>query len=344
MQDGDMPMKTSQTCSTRNKTLLIPLLLLLLAGAAVISIAFGSVWISPVKVVRILLGGMEGTPERNIILLARLPRTCGCLLAGMALATAGAVIQTVLANPLAAPNVIGVNAGAGAAVALLGAVLPTAAALIPWAAFLGAFGAVLLVLFLSERTGASRLSLVLSGVAISAMLTALIDGVVTLVPDSLNGYTDFKIGGFTNLSMARLLWPAVITFSAILVILTLTNELDLLALGTETAHSLGLNVRAMRILLLALGAALAGAAVSFAGLLGFVGLIVPHIARRLVGDGSRGLILTCAAGGAVFVTLCDVLARVLFAPYEFSVGIVLSFIGGPFFLYLLGRKGKHGHG
>jgi len=188
------------------------------------------------------------------------------------------------------------------------------------------------------------LSLVLSGVAISAILSAVIDAVVTLFPDSLNGYTDFKIGGFTNLSMARLLWPAIIALAALLVVLSLTNELDLLALGTETAHSLGLNVKAIRILLLALGAALAGAAVSFAGLLGFVGLIVPHIARRLVGDGSRSLILTCAVGGAVFVTVCDVLARVLFAPYELSVGIVLSFIGGPFFLYLLGRKGKHGHG
>lgn len=125
-------------------------------------------------------------------------------------------------------------------------------------------------------------------------------------------------------------------------VLTLCNELDLMNLGEETAQSLGLSVKKMRTVLLILAALLAGASVSFAGLLGFVGLIVPHTMRRFAGNESRFLIPLCAVGGAGFVTLCDVLARVLFMPYELPVGILMSFIGGPFFVWLI-LKRKAGH-
>ena len=158
---------------------------------------------------------------------------------------------------------------------------------------------------------------------------------ITLFPDALNGYSDFRIGGFSNLTMAKVA-PA---FWIILICLSLTmifsNELDVLSLGSETAQSLGLPVRRVRIGMLALAAALAGAAVSFAGLLGFVGLIVPHIARRLFGEESRKLVLASALGGAALLTFCDVAARTLFAPYELPVGIVMSLTGAPFFIWLL---------
>ena len=280
------------------------------------------------------------------MLLARLPRTCGCLLAGSALATAGAVIQSVLDNPLAAPNVIGVNAGAGFAVTLCCAAAPMTAFLVPVAAFLGALAGVLLVLILSERAGAARMTLVLAGVAISAIFNAGIDAVITFVPDALIGYSDFRIGGLENLSMNRIVPAACGILPALLLVFLLAGDLDLLRLGTETARSLGLPVRSRRLILLALAAALAGAAVSIAGLLGFVGLLVPHSIRRLVGEESSLVLLGASAlGGAAFLTLCDLVSRLIFAPYRLPVGVVLALLGGPFFLrLLLGKRGGGRHG
>ncbi len=310
----------------------------LTALAAGASLCLGAVSLPLRDTLRALLGGGEGTLASQIVLYARLPRVCGSLLAGGALAASGVVIQSVLMNPLAAPNIIGVNSGAGLAAALCCAAAPTALELVPIAAFLGALAGVLLVLLLAERTGAARITVVLAGLAVSSIFGAGIDGVVTLVPDALNGYTDFRIGGLRGLSMARVAPAAVMIALALAAALTLSHELDLLALGRETAQSLGLPARRLQLILLALAAALAGAAISFAGLLGFVGLIVPHIARRLVGEESRFLLPASALGGAALLTACDVLARLLFAPYELPVGIVLSFVGGPFFIWLLLRQ------
>ena len=333
----------------------LALLALAMLGAALLSLCLGAAAVSPREILSVLSGGGKGTTAASILLYVRLPRTLGCLLAGAALAVSGAVIQTVLANPLAAPNIIGVNSGAGLGVALCCAVLPTAAAAVPFAAFLGAFAGVMLVLLISEKAGASRMTLVLAGVAISGMFGAGIDAVLTVFPDSLIGYSDFRIGGLANLSMGKVapaawaLFPHFLFYGAAWVILlclgaalALANEMDVLALGADTARSLGLRVRGVRVALLALAAALAGAAVSFAGLLGFVGLVAPHMVRRLVGGESRRLLAGCALGGAALLTVCDVAARTLFAPYELPVGVVLSLAGGPFFLWLLFRKGR-GH-
>lgn len=320
----------------------IALLAALTALAAVGSLAFGAAPI-PLREVLAVLAGRGGSTQTAIVLYTRLPRLCGCLLAGAALACSGIIIQGVLNNPLAAPNVIGVNAGAGLGAALCCALAPTAVALTPVAAFSGALAGVLLVLFLSERAGASRMTLVLAGVALSSMFSAGIDGVLTFFPDALSGYSDFRVGGVKNLSMARLAPAFWIILVALLAALSLSNELDLLLLGRETAQSLGLPARGIRLLLLALAAALAGAAVSFAGLLGFVGLLVPHIMRRLVGEDSLPLLLSSALGGAALLTLCDLLSRVLFAPFELPLGVVLSLAGGPFFLWLLLRQRRGGH-
>lgn len=178
----------------------------------------------------------------------------------------------------------------------------------------------------------------LAGAAVSGMFSAGIDAVVTFVPDALNGYSDFRIGGLANLAMSRIVPAFWIVLAAMALIFSLAGDLDVLLLGADTAQSLGLRAKPLRLALLALAAALAGAAVSFSGLLGFVGLIVPHIMRRLIGEESRPLLAGCALGGAAILTLCDLLARLLFAPYELPVGIVLSLAGGPFFIWLLLRQ------
>lgn len=155
---------------------------------------------------------------------------------------------------------------------------------------------------------------------------------------------DFRVGGFSSVSHTRLIPAGILIVAALALVLTLCNELDVLSLGEDTAQGLGLSVKKMRTLFLILAAMLAGASVSFAGLLGFVGLIVPHAVRKLVGSESRYLLPLCVLGGAGFVTCCDLAARLLFVPYELPVGILMSVLGGPFFiLLLLKRKGGKDH-
>lgn len=250
-------MKNWQTFSIRSNSRTVKVfgfLILLTVLTALASICFGPVFVSPALLPKILLGQLTGTTEAKIVLLARLPRTAGCLLAGMALAVSGAVIQSVLHNPLAAPNIIGVNSGAGLMVVLVGAVAPYALWLTPLAAFFGALVGVLVVLFIAERTGASRITLVLAGVAVSNIFSAGIDAVITFFPDAVLGYSDFRIGGLTNLSFDKLRPAFWVILVAMILLLSLTSELDILALGSDTARSLGLPVKQLRLLFLALAA------------------------------------------------------------------------------------------
>ncbi|MBQ3103933.1 MAG: iron ABC transporter permease, partial [Oscillospiraceae bacterium] len=211
-------------------------------------------------------------------------------------------------------------------------------------AFGGALIAAFLVMSLARATGASRTTVILAGVAMNSILGALSDAVITLVPEAGMLSGEFRVGGFSAVSHARLIPAGILILLSLAVAFTMLQELDVLALGEDTAKSLGLHVGRIRTVFLLLAALMAGAAVSFAGLLGFVGLLVPHLCRRFAGSESRYLLPLSALVGAGFVTLCDVLARVLFAPYELYVGILLSLIGGPFFLFLLLRKrGGHGH-
>ena len=328
---------------SKRRSGLIALLAGLVALSSVASLAFGAVPIPPGEVIAALLGRGSGTTA-SIVLYARLPRLCGCLLAGAALACSGVIIQGVLNNPLAAPNIIGVNSGAGLATAICCALAPGAVQIAPIAAFLGALTGVMLVLFISEQAGAARITLVLAGVAMSSMFSAGIDAVVTFVPDALSGYTDFRVGGVKNLSMARLAPAFWVILIALAIALSLSNELDLLLLGRETAQSLGLPAKRLRLVLLMLAAALAGAAVSFAGLLGFVGLLAPHMMRRLVGEDSLPLLLSSALGGGLLLTACDLASRLIFAPFELPLGVVLSLTGGPFFIWLLLKQRRGGGG
>lgn len=335
-------MKSLQTFSIRrHRVVFWGGLILATVLVATISLWTGSVQLSPQEILRVFCGQDTTSTTAKIILYTRLPRVCAAMLSGAALSVAGAVIQTVLQNPLASPGIIGVNSSAGLAVACVCAIAPSAQRFTPFIAFAGAFIGVMLVMILAEKTGASRMTVVLAGVAVSNLFSAGIDAVVTLVPEALTGVTDFRIGGFTGVTMEQLRPAAVLILVSLFLVCSLAQQLDILALGTEVAHSLGLSVKMMRVVFLLLAATLAGAAVSFAGLLSFVGLVVPHIMRQIQGETSDSFLLSSAIGGALFVMLCDLLARVLFAPFELPVGIVLAFTGAPFFLWMLLKKGGH---
>ncbi len=298
------------------------------------SLASGAVKLSLSDMIRIMRGHGQSV-HQNILFHIRIPRTAACVLAGSGLALAGVVIQNVLQNPLAGPNIIGVNAGAGLAVVLCSYFFPLSYHLIPAAAFGGALAAVLFIYGLARKTGASRVTLVLAGVSVNSLLNAASDMVHTFGGDTLTSTYSFRLGGFSSVSVQVLIPAGLSIAAAMVLVLLMGNELEILSLGEPVAMSLGLNTGFFRFTFLVLAAVLAGAAVSFAGLLGFVGLIAPHIARRIAGEECRLLLPFSALFGACFVLLCDLAARTLWAPYEIPTGILLSFAGAPFFLYLL---------
>lgn len=313
------------------------LLLLMLAG-----LCLGASGVAPGELLRAAVSGDRQSTAARILLYVRLPRVLAALLAGAALSTSGLLLQGVLRNPLAAPSVIGVNSGAGLGALICMAVLPELAHLTPLAAFLGACLSAFAVYLLARTAGASRSTLVLSGVAMNSLLGAGMDAVVTLVPDAMISRAGFSIGGFANVTLAQLGFAAPLILTALLAALLLRRELSIMALGDDVAHSLGLKAERFRTLFLLAAAMLAGAAVSFAGLIGFVGLIAPHAARLLCRDDPGLQLPVTAVFGAALCLLCDLIARTAFAPYELPVGIVLSFLGAPFFLFLLLARRKGG--
>lgn len=332
-------MKNSRISSTgKNKKLIFTVLAVLLLLTAGLSLCLGAERINIFRAVSDMAQGRD-TAEARIFYYARLPRTCAGLLAGASLAAAGAVIQAVLANSLAAPGTIGVNSGAGFAVAACSALIPGALGAVPLAAMLGAFGGTMLVLSIAKHTEASKISLVLAGVAVSAIFSAGTDTVLSFVPEALNGYTDFRIGGLAGVRMEQMAPAALLCATALAAVLLMHNELDVMLLGKEQAQSLGLSSGKMQVIFLALASVLSGASVSFCGLIGFVGLVVPHMMRRIIGEESGPLIMGCVLGGAVILCLCDLLSRLIFAPFELPVGIVMALVGGPFFIWLLRRRG-----
>ncbi|MDO4492812.1 MAG: iron ABC transporter permease [Clostridia bacterium] len=315
--------------------------LLILAVTA--SLCFGAVPLSPAALFRALTGDASETAF-VIVRYSRLPRTVAAVLAGAALSVSGCLFQTVLGNKLASPGIIGVNAGAALAVAVCASVGVLSGWLFSAAAFMGALFATGIVMLIAWKTGASRTTIILSGVALNSILNAFRDALHALFPAAALTGSEFRVGGFSAVVPARLLPAAVLIALGLAFVFLSANDLDVLSLGEDTAKSLGLRVGAMRTLFLTAGAMLAGCAVSFAGTLSFVGLLVPHIARRLIGTESAKLLPFCALGGAAFLTACDLLSRVMFAPYELPVGIIMSVAGGPFFLYLLIKnRGGHAH-
>lgn len=323
------------TCrSAKGRWLVLALLAALLLATAYLSLRCGS---QNYTLSEMLTAAPDTTPHR-ILLHARIPRTLAALLAGCALALAGALIQAVLNNAMASPNVIGVNAGAGFFAMLMAVLLPGTAGITPMASFLGAFGTALFIYLLALRAGLSRTTLILAGIAVSSILTAGINTITLLFPDTVVGATGFMLGGFSGVTLAVVLRATPYLALGALLAALLAVDLNVLQLGEESAASLGLHVSRVRLLAILASALLAGAAVSFAGLLSFVGLLVPHMGRRLVGGDNRWLLPVSALLGGSFVLLCDVFSRVLFAPFEFPVGIVMSLLGGPFFLHLLMRR------
>jgi iron complex transport system permease protein len=309
----------------------------------VANVGYGEYPVPPLDVVRTLLGIETGEVQYEFIInTLRLPRALVAVLVGAALAVSGAILQGLTRNDLAAPDIVGVNAGAGlAAVTLIVALPSVPAAYLPPAAFGGAFIVAALLYVLAWRGNSSPMRLILIGVGLSAVATALTTFMITFgdiyqVSQALVWLTGSVYGRSWEQIWSLLPWLAVCMPLAFLS----SRHLNTLNLGDDVARGLGSRVELERGVLLLASVALAASAVATAGTIGFIGLMSPHIARRLVGPSYGGLLPTAAMTGGMLVVLADLLGRTMFAPIEIPCGIVTAAVGAPFFLYLLYRNRK----
>ena len=317
--------------------LMLTILLIVMVILALIATNFGAVKIS--------LPALWQTPFDDglwsVWLNIRLPRIILALLVGSALATAGAVMQGLFRNPLADPGLLGISTGAALSVALvivLPFTLPPILGLYGhmFAAFAGSVLVSFLIYSLSLSGHGSMTKLLLAGIAINALCGA-VTGTLTYISDEQQ-LRQFSLWTMGSLGQAQ--WPVVVTTATIIIpamILSLfaAKQLNLLQLGDEEAHYLGVNVKRTKLFLLLLSALLVGVAVSVSGIIGFVGLVVPHLIRLQIGADHRWLIPGAALGGACLLLLSDTIARTAVAPTEMPIGLLTSLIGGPYFLWLI---------
>lgn len=321
----------------------------LLVSGVLLSAVVGQLPVSPADVVGGLLRGIgidtAWAPEDEVIYQAlwqiRFPRVAMSLLVGAALAVAGAVMQAIFGNPLAEPGVVGVSSGAalGAAIAivsggLLAGVLGTATM-----AFIGGVGATLLVYAMARSQGRTEVvTLLLTGIAINAFAGAGLALVLFLGDSAAREQIIFwQLGSLNGSRWNEVAVVAAFAVVAVTAAVTLARQYDLLALGERTAGHLGVRVERLRVMSIVLVAVLTGAAVAFAGIIAFVGLVVPHAMRMMLGPGHRTLILASCVGGAVLLVYADLFARTVATGAELPIGLLTSLIGGPFFFYLLRR-------
>lgn len=306
-------------------------------AASIISLMIGQVSFSLQEIWQGVISKEDST-ARRIVWELRFPRVLIGLLVGMCLATSGAILQGVMRNPLADPGIIGVSSGAGLAATSIMIIFPAYIALVPLAAFLGALVTALIIYFLSWKGGTSPVRIILVGVAINAVIGAFMSALMILYSDRVQSVLPWLAGGIQGVGWYQFEMIIYYAIAAFLLAIYGIKHIRILRLGDEMAKLLGHNVERSRFFLIVLSTLLAGIAVSVAGLIGFVGLVVPHILRIMIGGDYRYLIPASALGGGLLVILADTVARSAFNPIELPVGILLSFLGGPFFLYMIQRR------
>lgn len=317
--------------TARRRTTILLGLLLMAVALSVLSLCVGSTAYRPWQ---LLQTDLDGQIARDVVLSLRLPRTLAALAVGGLLAVAGALQQILLRNPLADPYILGTSGGASVG-ALLAMLLGAGVGLVNLSAAVGAFAAMLLVFMLSGMR-ASAAQLLLTGVAVSAFCGAFSSLLLSLAPDGLlRGMIFWMLG---DLSGATGTWCGIGLLLILLLIWPLLRDLNMLALGQQRAYALGVSTQQLSLLLYALAAVATALAVTTAGMIGFVGLIVPHTLRLLIGHDQRLLIPACALTGGMVLLLADILSRIVIAPEQLPVGVVTALLGAPLFIWLLAHR------
>jgi len=325
-------------------------------GGIVLSAVLGQLAVSPAEVVGSVLRGM-GIPNawaptdpivESTLWIVRFPRIVMALAVGAALAVAGAVMQAIFGNPLAEPGVVGVSAGGafGAAVAIVLGVAAFGSGSIAVFAFAGGLGATLLVYAMSRANGRTEVvTLLLTGIAVNAFAGA---GLAFLLFVADSGSREqivfWQLGSLNGSLWSEVSIVAPIAVVGTIVAVALGRRYDLLTLGERNARHLGVNVEALRIGSIVLVALLTGVAVAFCGIIAFVGLVVPHLIRMIIGPAHRALLVASAFGGGALLVYSDLIARSVVTGADLPIGLVTSLVGGPFFFFLLLRQRKRSGG
>jgi iron complex transport system permease protein len=327
-------------------------LVLALLGAMLLGVAVGAVWVSPLTTLRLAAWkvGLADRPDdvtraaEVIVFQLRLPRVLLAAVVGGALAASGAVFQGLFRNALADPAIIGVSSGAalGAIVVIVTVGAGSLGAFaVPLAAFVGAMGTAYVVYRLARVGPAVHVAtLLLAGIAMAAVISSLMSLVMSFSGEDIRDIYSWLLGGLVAQG-----WRSIATVLPVVVIgiagaALVAHELNLVALGEERAVQLGVEVDRLKRRAIAVGALLAAAAVSVAGVIGFVGLMTPHLLRLVIGADHRRLVPASVLAGATLLILADLVARTIIAPSEIPVGVVTALLGGPFFLWLLRRDGR----
>ena len=318
----------------------------LLAGTIILSVALGSVSVKPAVILRAIFSWARLPVEApdpadyTVIMLIRLPRVMAAVLAGAGLAVSGTIMQGVFRNPLAEPGILGVSAGSSFGGLSTFLTLPAFA-------FVGALLAVSMIIGVSVGSGGKSrtVTLIMSGMAISALFGALTSLTLSLANEyQVSSYIFWTMGGLANRRWAHVGAMVIPVLVTLVVIIYKSRDLDILLLGDEEARALGVSPLVTRMLMILLASVCTAAIVAVTGPIGFVGLIIPHIMRMLVGPSHRRLVMASAFGGAIFLMLCDLLTRLFAWPTgaEISVGVVTALVGAPYFLFLIIRSARKG--
>ncbi|MEV5112080.1 FecCD family ABC transporter permease [Peribacillus frigoritolerans] len=306
---------------------------------AIVSLGLGAIYISPLEILQNFLGnGMQS--QTFILHNYRIPRILIAVIVGAGLATAGAILQGVLRNPLASPDVIGVTKGAGLAAVIVIVLFPQSPIIIlPLSAFIGAAVMAAILMIFVYKKGAQPNTIALVGIALGAICQAGIEYFMVKFPDDVNTTLLWLTGSLWGRGWDQvfILLPCLMLVP---VLIALTSKMDVLSLGDDMATGLGERSKLLRYILLSVSVILIGVCVAAVGSIGFIGLIAPHIARRVVGSKFKVLLPASALFGSIFLLVADSLGRGLFPPIEIPAGIITAVIGVPYFLYLLRRERK----
>lgn len=327
--------------STRKKILSFVLTAVGLFILFIFAVNTGSLKVTPSE----LFSGLfiEYNPDVATIYDLRFPRIFIAMFGGAATAVSGVLLQAVMKNPLADPGIIGVSSGASLVAVIVTAFFPSLFFLTPMLAFIGGLIAFMLVYSLSWNGGLSPLRIILVGVAVNALFTGLMSAF-----NSATGSTYTGVASIVNANITQKTWDDFQTLAVYVVIgliasFFVTNQCNLLSLEDKTARSLGMNVTRSRIVISVIAVLLASISTAVVGTISFLGLIVPHIARLLVGSNHKVLVPYSILLGAFTLLLADTIGRTVASPYEISAAVVMSVIGGPFFIFLL-RRSKQNYG
>lgn len=333
----------------------ITIAVLLVLLVLVLGVALGSVWVPPGDIIEIISHRVFGTKLSEhisqgtiaIVLSARLPRTLLAFIVGAAVSVSGAVMQSVLRNPLASSFTLGVSSGAslGAGLVILfGVSIPLLGVMsLPVVGFAFGLGTILIVIAFASRIDGrmENNTIILTGMVFSLFVNAITTLMSAMRRENLQRLIFWQMGSFSMRDWSAVVILAPIALLGILLIIRYNRELDIMTFGEEQAMTMGVNLKRVKWVLLVLAAALTGSSIAFVGVIGFVDLVAPHIVRRIFGVSHRAVIPLSAVFGGAFMVLCDLVARTVVSPIELPVGVVSALIGAPFFAFIyFGRRAR----